>query len=47
MGLDVDYIAGQQAITKLKALLDDTPHGTREKIADELIKFVKYLESLT
>lgn len=40
MGLDVDYIAGKQAIEKLEKLLSDQPHGEREKIADEIIELV-------
>lgn len=40
MGLDVDYIAGKQAIDKLAKLLSDTNHGEREKVADDIIKMV-------
>jgi hypothetical protein len=43
MGLDVDYIAGSQAIEKLEELLSDIEHGEREEIADEIIEFVDQL----
>jgi len=41
MGLDIDYIAGKQAIDELQSILNDIPHGKREKIADELIEFAE------
>lgn len=41
MGLDIDYIAADQAIDELHELLSETPHGKREKIADEIIEFVE------
>lgn len=37
MGMDVDYIAAKEAIERLEKKLSDTPHGEREKIADEII----------
>lgn len=40
MAPDVDYIAAKQAITKLEEKLGSTPHGEREKIADEIISMV-------
>lgn len=51
MGLDVDYIAGSQAIEKLEELLSDVEHGEREEIADDIIEFVdkiskKYKETI-
>ena len=39
MGLDVDFIAGDNAIKKLKELLSNQEHGEREEIADEIIEF--------
>ena len=44
MPLDVDYIAGKQAIDKLHKLLSDQPHGEREEIADEIIELVDAME---
>lgn len=40
MPLDVDYVAGNQAIEVLKELLSQQPHGEREDIADEICAFV-------
>lgn len=40
MPLDVDYVAGIQAIEVLKELLSQQPHGEREDIADEICAFV-------
>tara|TARA_R100000544_G_C2208023_1_gene50368 strand:- start:689 stop:832 length:144 start_codon:yes stop_codon:yes gene_type:complete len=37
MGMDIDWIAANQAIEKLQKKLSDAPHGKREKIADEII----------
>ena len=42
--MDVDYIAGKQAIEKLEKLLSDQPHGEREKIADEIIEFAEKMK---
>jgi hypothetical protein len=39
MGLDVDYIAGHEAIEKIEELLSDKPHGEREEMADDIIEF--------
>jgi hypothetical protein len=44
MGLDIDYLAAKQAIDELEKILSDTPHGKREKIADEIIEFVDKLK---
>ncbi|MFA5366533.1 MAG: hypothetical protein WC333_01225 [Dehalococcoidia bacterium] len=44
MGLDVDYVAACQAIEKLERLLSNQPHGKREKIADDIIDFVKKMK---
>lgn len=44
MPLDVDYIAGKQAIDKLSLLLSRIQHGEREAIADDIIEMVKALE---
>jgi len=40
MGMDVDYIAGKQAIEELEKLFSDQEHGEREEIADEIVDFV-------
>jgi hypothetical protein len=40
MPLDVDYVAGNQAIDELKVLLSQQPYGEREEIADEICAFV-------
>jgi hypothetical protein len=40
MGMDVDYIAGKQAIEELEELFSDRPHGKCEEFADEIIEFV-------
>jgi len=37
MGMDIDFIAADQAIDKLKKKLSSIDHGEREKIADEII----------
>jgi len=44
MGMDVDYIAGKQAIEELEELLFDQEHGEREEIADEIIEFVEKMK---
>jgi hypothetical protein len=44
MGMDIDYIAGKQAIDELKELLSDLPHGEREEIADDLIEFAEKMK---
>ena len=44
MGMDVDYIAGNIAVEKIKKILIDQPHGEREKIADEIELFADELE---
>lgn len=43
MGMDVDYIAGKQAIDKIESLLSNKPHGERCEIADAIIKFSETL----
>ena len=43
MGLDIDYIAGKEAIEQINKVLSSTPHGEREEIADKIIAFVKLL----
>lgn len=40
MGLDIDFIAADNAINDLKKILSDIQHGEREKIADDIIEFV-------
>ncbi len=37
MGMDIDFLAADQAIDKLKKKLSSIDHGKREKIADEII----------
>jgi hypothetical protein len=44
MGLDVDYVAGKQAIEELEELLSTKGHGKREKIADDIIEFVEKMK---
>lgn len=44
MGMDVDYIAGKQAIEELEKLFSDQQHGEREEIADEIIDFVEKMK---
>lgn len=43
MPMDIDYIAGKQAIDKLSYLLSQQPHGEREAIADDIIDMVEKL----
>ena len=38
--MDVDYIAGKQAIEELEKLFGDQEHGEREEIADEIKKHI-------
>lgn len=45
MPMDVDYIAGKEAIDKLSLLLSRIPHGEREAIADDIIEMVDALEA--
>lgn len=50
--MDVDYIAGDDAIEKLKDTFKRLPHGERGDAADEIIEFAenfkrKYLEPKT
>ena len=40
MGMDIDYIAGKQAIEKLDDFFGDLQHGKRGKVADDIIKMV-------
>jgi hypothetical protein len=44
MGMDVDYIAGKQAIEELEKLLSNQEHGEREQIADDIIEFVEKMK---
>jgi hypothetical protein len=44
MGMDVDYIAGKQAIEELEKLFSKQGHGEREEIADEIIEFVEKMK---
>ena len=43
MPLDVDYIAGRQAIERIMAKIGNAPHMEREEIADKIIEFEKTL----
>ena len=42
--MDVDYIAGKQAIDELEKLLSDQKHGEREQIADDIIEFAEKMK---
>jgi len=44
MGMDLDYIAGKQAIEELEELFSAQGHGKRERMADEIIIFVDNLK---
>lgn len=44
MGMDVDWLTADQAITELRKLLSNQPHGEREIIADEIIDFVEKMK---
>lgn len=44
MPLDVDMIAGRDAIKKIEKLLSNMPHMEREEIADDIIEFAEKLE---
>jgi hypothetical protein len=37
MGLDINFLAADQAINKLKKKLSNIDYGKREKIANEII----------
>jgi len=37
MGIDLDWMAANEAIEKLQEMLDNAEHGKRAKIADEII----------
>lgn len=43
--IDVDYIAGEQAIEELEKLLSGQKHGAREEIADDIIEFVEKMKA--
>lgn len=42
--MDLDYIAGKQAIEELEKLFSDQEHGEREQIADDIIEFVEKMK---
>lgn len=44
MPMDVDYIAGKQALDSLYKLLSSIPHGEREAIADDIIEMEEKLQ---
>jgi len=44
MGIDVDYLAAKQAIDELTEMLSNTPHGKREKLADDIIEAVEKIK---
>ena len=44
MGMDVDYIAGKQAIEELEKLFNGQEHGEREEIADDIIEFLENMK---
>lgn len=41
MGMDVDYIAGKEAIDVLEMLFNNQKHRERKEIADDIIEFVE------
>lgn len=45
MGIDVDYLAGKEAIDDLDKLFKDQNHGERCDMADEIIEFVDKMKS--
>lgn len=45
MGMDVDYVAGEQAIEKLVRLFGDQKHGERSDFADDIIDFVEKMKA--
>ncbi len=44
MGMDLDYIAGKQAIDELEKVFCNIQHGEREEIADDIIEFVEKIK---
>ena len=44
MPLDVDFVAADQALEKLREILSNQPHMKREGIADDIIEFVEKME---
>jgi hypothetical protein len=44
MGIDIDYIAGKQAIEELEKIFSSQEHGEREEIADDIIEFVEKIK---
>jgi hypothetical protein len=44
MGLDLDYIAGMQAIEELEEILRNQDHGEREELLNEIINFVEIIK---
>lgn len=42
--MDVDYIAGKQAIEELEEIFSRQEHGEREEIADDIIEFVEKMK---
>lgn len=47
MGLDVDYIAGKEALHDIEEILKDLPHGERQEITDKIIEFRDELQEST
>lgn len=44
MGMDIDYIAGEEAINELEKLLINQEHGERGEIVDDIIGFVEKMK---
>jgi len=44
MEMDVDYVAGIQAIIELEKLFSDQGHGERKEISDDIIEFVEKMK---
>ena len=43
MGLDLDYLAGKEAIDKLEEKLSSIEHGERGQFSDKIIKVIDLL----
>ena len=44
MGMDIDQIAGKEAIGEIEKLLSSKEHGKREEIADDILEFVENMK---
>jgi len=43
MGMDLDAVFSKTALDNIREMISKTPHGEREKIADDIIAFEKML----